>query len=230
MMRSRRSGAREGGPCGGDRSFSASRTRWVSSLDTVALYAEPSSGSSSGHDPRESNTEGGIFPAIFGTVMMVFLMSFAVVPFGVLAALYLREYAKEGPMVRMPCASRSTTSPAFPRSSSACSGSASSSTCWAASIDQLFYPEAATDADLRYRRHALGRSLTLALLTVPVVIVADGGGSRGGAARSCARARYALGATKFETTAARRRARRGAGHSHRHDPRHGARRRVRSRR
>ncbi|MDX1643906.1 MAG: phosphate ABC transporter, permease protein PstA, partial [Thermoanaerobaculia bacterium] len=52
-------------------------------------------------DPRESNTEGGIFPAIFGTVMMVFLMSFAVVPFGVLAALYLREYAKEGLIVRM---------------------------------------------------------------------------------------------------------------------------------
>jgi phosphate transport system permease protein len=52
-------------------------------------------------DPRESNTEGGIFPAIFGTVMMVFLMSFAVLPLGVLAALYLREYARQGPLVRM---------------------------------------------------------------------------------------------------------------------------------
>jgi phosphate transport system permease protein len=51
-------------------------------------------------DPRESNTEGGIFPAIFGTVMMVFLMSFAVLPLGVLAALYLREYARQGPLVR----------------------------------------------------------------------------------------------------------------------------------
>ncbi len=51
-------------------------------------------------EPRESNTEGGIFPAIFGTVMMVFLMSFAVVPLGVLAALYLREYAKQGALVR----------------------------------------------------------------------------------------------------------------------------------
>ena len=51
-------------------------------------------------DPRESNTEGGIFPAIFGTVMMVILMSIVVVPFGVLAALYLREYAKQGPLVR----------------------------------------------------------------------------------------------------------------------------------
>ena len=51
-------------------------------------------------NPRESNTEGGIFPAIFGTVMMVFIMSLVVVPMGVLAALYLREYAKQGPLVR----------------------------------------------------------------------------------------------------------------------------------
>ena len=40
--------------------------------------------------PREGMTEGGIFPAIFGTVMMVVIMSIAVVPFGVLAALYLK--------------------------------------------------------------------------------------------------------------------------------------------
>jgi phosphate transport system permease protein len=52
-------------------------------------------------DPRESNTEGGIFPAIFGTVMMVLLMSILAVPFGVLAALYLREYARQGAMVRV---------------------------------------------------------------------------------------------------------------------------------
>lgn len=50
-------------------------------------------------DPREANSEGGIFPAIFGTVTMTLLMSLAVVPFGVLAALYLREYAKGGPVV-----------------------------------------------------------------------------------------------------------------------------------
>ena len=48
-------------------------------------------------DPRESNTEGGVFPAIFGTVMMVLIMSILVAPLGVLAALYLREYAKQGP-------------------------------------------------------------------------------------------------------------------------------------
>ena len=51
-------------------------------------------------DPRESNTEGGIFPAIFGTVLMVILMSLVVTPFGVVAAVYLHEYAKDGPLVR----------------------------------------------------------------------------------------------------------------------------------
>ncbi len=50
-------------------------------------------------EPREANSEGGVWPAIFGTVTMTLLMSLAVVPFGVLAALYLREYARAGPVV-----------------------------------------------------------------------------------------------------------------------------------
>lgn len=49
--------------------------------------------------PREANSEGGVFPAIFGTVAMTLVMSLAVVPFGVLAALYLREYARGGLIV-----------------------------------------------------------------------------------------------------------------------------------
>ena len=52
-------------------------------------------------EPREANTEGGIFPAIFGTVMMVILMSIFVTPFGVIAAIYLREYARQGPLTRV---------------------------------------------------------------------------------------------------------------------------------
>ncbi|MHC5209363.1 MAG: phosphate ABC transporter permease PstA [Planctomycetota bacterium] len=47
-------------------------------------------------EPREANSEGGIWPALFGTVMMTMIMVVLVVPFGVLAALYLREYAKQG--------------------------------------------------------------------------------------------------------------------------------------
>ena len=71
----------------------------MGSLARLRLYGERGVEFVAG-DPRESNTEGGIFPAIFGTVLMVFLMSFAVAPMGVLAALYLREYAKQGPLVR----------------------------------------------------------------------------------------------------------------------------------
>ncbi|MCU0233481.1 MAG: phosphate ABC transporter permease PstA [Thermoanaerobaculales bacterium] len=48
--------------------------------------------------PREANTEGGVFPALFGTVLMVLLMSVAVMPLGVLAAVYLHEYAGDGPL------------------------------------------------------------------------------------------------------------------------------------
>ncbi|HOD33637.1 MAG TPA: hypothetical protein PKO12_09165, partial [Holophaga sp.] len=51
-------------------------------------------------DPRESNTEGGIFPAIFGTVMLVFLMAITCFPLGVVAGVYLGEYAREGPLVK----------------------------------------------------------------------------------------------------------------------------------
>ena len=52
-------------------------------------------------NPREANTEGGVFPAIFGTVFMVIIMSIVVMPFGILAALYLREYSKQGFFVRL---------------------------------------------------------------------------------------------------------------------------------
>ncbi len=51
-------------------------------------------------EPREANMEGGIFPAIFGTAAMTLLLSIIVTPFGVLAAIYLREYATQGPFVR----------------------------------------------------------------------------------------------------------------------------------
>ena len=51
-------------------------------------------------NPREANTEGGVFPAIFGTFVMTVLMSVLVTPLGVVAAIYLREYAHQGPLVR----------------------------------------------------------------------------------------------------------------------------------
>ncbi|MGO9486209.1 MAG: hypothetical protein ACLPX9_16770, partial [Rhodomicrobium sp.] len=50
-------------------------------------------------EPREANTEGGVLPAIFGTVAMTLLMVLMVAPVGVITALYLREYAKQGRLV-----------------------------------------------------------------------------------------------------------------------------------
>ena len=51
-------------------------------------------------EPREANMEGGVFPAIFGTFVMTILMAFLVTPFGIIAAIYLREYARQGLLVR----------------------------------------------------------------------------------------------------------------------------------
>ncbi len=82
-------------------------------------------------DPREANTEGGVFPAIFGTVLMVMIMAVIVTPFGVIAAVYLREYAKQGPLTRLIRIAVNNLA-GVPRSSTACSAWVSSSTCWAA--------------------------------------------------------------------------------------------------
>src|SRR3954468_5954546 len=45
--------------------------------------------------PRNMNTEGGIFPAIFGTFLLVIIMPAAAVPIGTITAIYLTEYARQ---------------------------------------------------------------------------------------------------------------------------------------
>jgi ABC-type phosphate transport system permease subunit len=52
-------------------------------------------------EPRSNNTEGGVFPVIFGTVLLTILLSVVTVPLGVIAALYLREYARQGPLTSL---------------------------------------------------------------------------------------------------------------------------------
>lgn len=52
-------------------------------------------------EPREANTEGGLFPAIYGTILLIFVMSILSFPFGVIAAIYMREYAKDGMVLRV---------------------------------------------------------------------------------------------------------------------------------
>ena len=147
-------------------------------------------------DPREANTEGGIFPAIFGTVMMVMLMAAIVTPFGVIAAIYLREYAPQGFITRLIRIAVNNLA-GVPSIVYGVFGLGFFVYILGGNIDQLFYPEA-SPAPVFGTPGLMWASLTLALLTLPVVIVStEEGLSR--IPRSIREGSLALGATKAET-------------------------------
>ncbi|MGZ8190030.1 MAG: phosphate ABC transporter permease PstA [Methylococcaceae bacterium] len=147
-------------------------------------------------EPREANTEGGIFPAIFGTVMMVMMMSIIVTPFGVIAAVYLREYAKQGFLTRLIRIAVNNLA-GVPSIVYGVFGLGFFVYILGGNIDQLFFPESAP-APVYGTPGLLWASITLALLTLPVVIVS----TEEGLARipsSIREGSLALGATKLET-------------------------------
>ncbi len=147
-------------------------------------------------DPREANTEGGIFPAIFGTVMMVMMMSVIVTPFGVIAAVYLREYAKQGFITRLIRIAVNNLA-GVPSVVYGVFGLGFFVYILGGNIDQLFFPES-SPAAVFGTPGLLWASITLALLTLPVVIVS----TEEGLARipsSIREGSLALGATKLET-------------------------------
>ncbi|KOG05385.1 phosphate ABC transporter permease PstA [Pseudomonas syringae pv. syringae] len=147
-------------------------------------------------DPREANTEGGIFPAIFGTVMMTLIMAVIVTPFGVLAAVYLREYARQGPVTRLIRIAVNNLA-GVPAIVYGVFGLGFFVYVLGGSVDRLFFPEA-LPAPTFGTPGLLWASLTLALLAVPVVIVA----TEEGLARiplTLREGSLALGATKAET-------------------------------
>lgn len=147
-------------------------------------------------DPREANTEGGIFPAIFGTVMMVLIMSVLVTPFGVITAVYLREYARQGFITRVIRIAVNNLA-SVPSIVYGVFGLGFFVYFIGGNLDKIFYPEAAP-APTFGTPGLLWASLTLALLTLPVVIVAtEEGLSR--IPRSVREGSLALGATKLET-------------------------------
>jgi phosphate transport system permease protein len=147
-------------------------------------------------DPREANTEGGIFPAIFGTVLMVLLMSVVVMPFGVIAAIYLREYARQGLLTRVIRISVNNLA-GVPSIVYGVFGLGFFVYFLGGNIDQLFFPEA-LPAPTFGSPGILWASLTLAILTLPVVIVATEEGLAR-VPRSVREGSLALGATKAET-------------------------------
>ncbi|EJN20623.1 phosphate ABC transporter, permease protein PstA [Pseudomonas sp. GM79] len=147
-------------------------------------------------DPREANTEGGIFPAIFGTVMMTLIMAMIVTPFGVLAAVYLREYARQGPMTRLIRIAVNNLA-GVPAIVYGVFGLGFFVYVLGGSVDRLFFPEA-LPAPTFGTPGLLWASLTLALLAVPVVIVATEEGLAR-IPRTVREGSLALGATKAET-------------------------------
>lgn len=146
--------------------------------------------------PREANTEGGIFPAIFGTVTMVLIMAVLVTPFGVLAAIYLREYARQGVALKLIRVSVYNLA-GVPSIVFGVFGLGFFVYLLGGSIDQWFYPER-LPAPTFGTPGLFWASLTLALLTLPVVIVSTEEGLAR-IPRTIREGSLALGATKWET-------------------------------
>ncbi|MGI3071648.1 phosphate ABC transporter permease PstA [Vibrio alginolyticus] len=147
-------------------------------------------------DPRESNSEGGVFPAIFGTVFLVLIMSIIVMPLGVIAAIYLNEYAKNNALTRVIRIAVINLA-GVPSIVYGVFGLGFFVYTIGASIDNVFYAEK-LPAPTFGTPGLLWSALTLAVLTLPVVIVT----TEEGLTRIPSSVRHgslALGATQFET-------------------------------
>lgn len=147
-------------------------------------------------DPREANTEGGVFPAIFGTVFMVLLMSVIVTPFGVMAAIYLHEYAGKNAITKLIRIAVINLA-GVPSIVYGVFGLGFFVYMVGGSLDQIFYPEALPSPTFG-TPGVMWSAITLAILTLPVVIVStEEGLSR--IPSSLREGSLALGATKAET-------------------------------
>ncbi|MEY8264111.1 MAG: phosphate ABC transporter permease PstA, partial [Bermanella sp.] len=173
----------------------AFRPNAMSSGQKVAHYFSKL-GEFLGDDPREANTEGGVFPAIFGTVLMVILMALMVTPLGVVAAVYLREYAKQGITTRVIRIAVNNLA-GVPSIVYGVFGLGFFVYFLGGTIDELFFPEALPSPTFG-TSGLLWASITLALLTLPVVIVATEEGLAR-IPRMIREGSLALGATKWET-------------------------------
>ncbi|MBL8992912.1 MAG: phosphate ABC transporter permease PstA [Spirochaetia bacterium] len=147
-------------------------------------------------EPREANTEGGIFPAIFGTFVMTLMMSVAVMPFGVVAAIYLREYAKQGLFVRAVRIAVNNLA-GVPSIVFGVFGLGFFVYIMGGTIDKLFFPDKLPTPTFG-TGGVLWTALTLALMTVPVVIVATEE-SLASVSRGVREGALACGASKWQT-------------------------------
>lgn len=147
-------------------------------------------------EPREANTEGGVWPAIFGTAAMTLLLVVLVAPFGIITALYLREYARQGRLVSIVRISVNNLA-GVPSIVYGVFGLGFFAYLVGGTIDRLFYPERLPNPTFG-TGGLLWSSLTLALLTVPVVIVATEE-ALAAVPRSMREGALACGASKWQT-------------------------------
>lgn len=147
-------------------------------------------------EPREANTEGGVFPAIFGTFVMTILMSVAVTPFGIMGAIYLREYAKQGLFVRAVRIAVNNLA-GVPSIVFGVFGLGFFVYFVGGTVDSLFFSEKLPTPTFG-TGGLLWASLTLALMTVPVVTVATEE-ALAAVSRGVREASLACGASKWQT-------------------------------
>jgi phosphate transport system permease protein len=147
-------------------------------------------------EPRDSNSAGGVFPAIFGTVVMTLTMALLVAPFGVLSAVYLREYAKSGPIVSAVRIAINNLA-GVPSIVFGVFGLGFFCYVIGGSIDHLLFSAKLPNPTFG-QGGLLWASLTLALLTLPVVIVATEE-ALAAVPNSMREGSYACGASKWQT-------------------------------
>jgi phosphate transport system permease protein len=144
--------------------------------------------------PRDGMTAGGIFPAIVGMVEMVVLMTLAGVPVGVATAIYLHEYAPAQSRVTRIIRIAVANLAGVPSIVFGLFGLGFFVQFLGAGIDKVFF-----GGQKVYGQPALiWAALTMAVLTLPVVIVATEEALRA-VPRELREASLALGATKFQT-------------------------------
>ena len=146
--------------------------------------------------PKQANTSGGVFPALFGTILMVFLMTIIVTPFGVLAAIYLSEYAPDNGFTTAIRISVSNMA-GVPSIVYGVFGLGFFVYSVGGSIDALSFSDS-LPAPTMGTPGVFWAALTMAILTLPVVIVATEEGLRR-VPEGLKAGSYALGATKIET-------------------------------
>lgn len=144
--------------------------------------------------PTNGMTEGGIFPALIGTFILVIVMSIAAVPFGTITAIYLTEYAKENSKFAAAVRFSVRTLAVVPSIIFGLFGLGFFIQFVGGGVDKVF-----NAGELHWGQpNILWASLTMALLTLPVIIVSVEEVLKT-IPRELREASLALGATKWQT-------------------------------